>query len=864
VHPFAESLSPPLAEVGGKGLSLIRMTQAALAIPPGFVLPVSFFDPWTDALRAYPEWERFQQAGDAELRERCDALKARAAALRFSEPQRAAVSEALAPFPPGALFAVRSSSPEEDLEGASFAGGYETVLGVTAAGMEDAVRRAFASCLDVRVAVYKREQGFDVRSPRIAVVVQQQIASEVAGVGFSVDPITNDYDEASFSANWGLGETVVSGTASPDLYVVDKVRRCVASRRAGSKETSVWVDPAGGTRERADARHGELTLGDEQVLALTDAITKIEALYGKPMDIEWALAGGRLWLLQARPITTHLSLPDDLVTAPGAPRRLYWDVGISVQGILRPMSVMSTSVLRLLIAEASKLLLGKDVTARIETTVPFSVHGRLYLNLSNLLTLTRKASLVRVLGSVDPIAAESIEGAEEAAYRAPGAGLRRLRWRLLPRAPGKMLRILGAIRSPERARRAADRASSAFTASLHADAAAERPIHELARALFPRVIKLVLSELLPRFAASKVAMARIRRLFKDAPESQQRLVDRLDQSLPGNVTVEMGLELARMARALGCEVDPSELERSLSEGTAVPKVAKAWCDFLDRHGHRGPGELDVAVPRYRERPRLLMEQVAQLSRALEGSSGDDHERSRREREQATAELAAAASARGWLAGRRFRRWCRVIEALGGLRESPKFHIIQVVDAVRTRALAEGERLAAAGRLDRPEEIFDLWLEDLADPGADLRVLRGSRRRGIDRLARARELPRVFDSRGRILGPPPRPPREGELCGHPVSPGRVRGRVKVLHSPEEKPLYPGEVLVARATDPGWTPLFVHAGAVVLEVGGVMQHGALVAREYGKPCVAGVERATERLRDGALVEVDGAAGIVRICD
>jgi pyruvate,water dikinase len=207
----------------------------------------------------------------------------------------------------------------------------------------------------------------------------------------------------------------------------------------------------------------------------------------------------------------------------------------------------------------------------------------------------------------------------------------------------------------------------------------------------------------------------------------------------------------------------------------------------------------------------------------------------------------------------------VVEALGGLRETPKFLLVQAFDHVRTRALAEADALLAAGRLDARDDVFWLTFEELgaglADASIDLRAQVKAHRDELRRLQGRTEPPRFLDSRGRILRPAPPPLREGELAGHPISPGVVRGRVKVLHAPDEKPLLPGEVLVARATDPGWTPLFVNAVAVVLEVGGVMQHGALVAREYGRACVAGVEGATTRLRDGELVEVDGSAGTVR---
>jgi rifampicin phosphotransferase len=171
------------------------------------VLGVGFFTAWFDRLERADVWTRFVDAqDDAALRLACDALKVHAReTLRFDADQSAAIEDAVRAFPASASFAVRSSSPEEDLEGASFAGGYATVLGVVRATLEDAIRRAFVSCLDVRVAVYKKQNGSDWRRPRIAVMVQRQIASDVAGVGFSINPLTNSYDEAVFNANFGLG-----------------------------------------------------------------------------------------------------------------------------------------------------------------------------------------------------------------------------------------------------------------------------------------------------------------------------------------------------------------------------------------------------------------------------------------------------------------------------------------------------------------------------------------------------------------------------------------------------------------------------------------------------------------------------------
>jgi pyruvate,water dikinase len=236
-----------------------------------------------------------------------------------------------------------------------------------------------------------------------------------------------------------------------------------------------------------------------------------------------------------------------------------------------------------------------------------------------------------------------------------------------------------------------------------------------------------------------------------------------------------------------------------------------------------------------------------------------------ERERSYQELLSRAHGpKRWL----LQRLYRALVCLGGYREAHKYFLVMVLWQIQRRVLAEAARLVETGRLDSAEQAFDLTLDQLSralsDSSLDLRGLACENRAFPDRLAAVPALPQVFDSRGRIHRPKPGPRKPGELSGVAISPGVARGPVKVLHSPDEKPLLAGDVLVARATDPGWTPLFASASAVVLEVGGMLQHGALVAREYGLPCVAGVVDVTSALQDGQMVEVDGTSGVVRLLE
>ena len=878
VWSFSDTPAPANAVVGGKGFSLVKMSQAGLAVPPGFVLSVDFFNPWISTLEQTTAWRdlaRAQQAvdPDAALAASCAALKTAGADLALSAEQQQMLDAALGAHPPESLFAVRSSSPEEDLEGSSFAGGYETVLGVTVAGLPEAIRRAFLSCLDVRVAIYKREHGFDVTRPRIAVVVQRQIASEIAGVGFSVNPISNAYDEAVYSSNWGLGETVVAGLASPDTFVVDKASGEIVERAVGNKETSMWLQPDGGTVERPDPRHDELTLSDEQVLALTEQLQRIEALYEKPMDIEWAVAGGELFLLQARPITTVVQLPAELVTEPGEQRRLYLDITISVQGLFEPMSVLGTSIIREVMTASSKRVFGTDLTRDIDSTVVYLVAGRIYGNISNMLLLVGKKRWTEAFSVMDPVAAAAVAAIEGDQYVPESYPKKSAVLGFLNNIPDKAINLIEGRLMPAHARRGCDKKIERFRQRLKPLRDADEPMLDLAQQAYGHATQLIFDELVPLVATARRAFSKMKDLCEPL-EGVDGLVDSLDLSLPGNVTVEMGLSLEELAEHLR-ELDPlptaDDLARGLETRALPASFLQAWAEFLDRYGHRGPGELDAANPRYRDEPDMLLAQIAQLCRLEDPADGPVaiFERSQGVRHQAFETLTEAIHEHyGWLQTKRFQSLYKVLETLGALRESGKYFIVMIMDMLRQRALAHGKALHAAGRLDNVQQVFDLEIADVdravAEPELDLRKLAAERRLESDRLRAVAELPRVIDSRGRIIRPPRPEAREGELAGQAVSAGQVRGPVKVLAEPDEKPLLPGDILVARATDPGWTPLFVNAAAIVLEVGGLLQHGALVAREYGKPCVAGVTDATKELRDGTMVEVDGAAGIVRLLD
>lgn len=870
IFQFPGDTNIDVKQVGGKAHSLIKSVASGLPVPHGFVLSVEFFKDWFSSLKETSAWQDFLDANvNSKLRSACNALKTEAMKLEFSADQKSAVVEAFHTLNSHvSMFAVRSSSPEEDLSGSSFAGGYETILGVTQTTFEEAVKTAFASCLDMRVVVYKQQNGFNYRDPKIAVVVQEQIASDVAGVAFSLNPVTNNFDQAVINSNWGLGETVVAGIATPDTFIVDKVQNKISEKKIGGKETSIWLLPDGGTEERSDSRSEEVSLSDSQILAITALVVSVENNYACPMDIEWAYANDQLFLLQARPITTYVPLVTGLETAPYERKRLYLDVTICVQGLFKPISVMGTSFLKKTGSYFTKKLFGKDLLEDIDDAFGFVSDGRLYCNVSNVFEVVGKDNAVKAFTNLDPAAAKIIAAVSEDEYRSRNKEIKRVPFHLLWQLPAIGLHVLEARLLPEHAQRDVEHEVKDYLHDVDHLAQQNLPLLELHEQLVERLQLAIFGHVMPAFLTSRIALQRLKSIAEE-----DRITDEfndLERALPNNPTTQMGLALYRMSKLLPENIELKSVEERLAGGDLPPQFIAAWHDFLKTYGHRGPIELDIASPRFREQPGTLLAQIVTLrqSASADDNPQDRFDQGQMKRKEAFESICEKLHNHGWLAMKNLSSLYRAYEILGGYREMPKFLVIYAMDAMRQHVLKDAQNLFSAGRLDSVQQVFDLTLEQLeqanSDPLLDLRALASANRVVIDKLSAVPQLPTVMNSRGEILTAPTPPAKEGEVVGTGVSSGVFRGPVKVLHTPDEKPLNRGDVLVARATDPGWTPLFVNAGAVILEVGGMLQHGALVAREYGLPCVTGIAGATSLWQDGTLVEVDGAAGVVRIVE
>ena len=874
VVTLAELDDDALARAGGKALNLGVLERAGFPVPPGFCVTTEAYaqataDPGVraaiDALVAAPSGDRTDRA--ARVR---DAL----VAAPLPEPVRDAVAAAYRDLG-GAVVAVRSSATAEDLPYASFAGQQDTYLGITGEdAVLDAVRRCWASLWTDRAVAYRDANGIDHRSVRLAVVVQVLVDAAVAGVLFTADPLTGRRGRAVIDASPGLGEAVVSGAVNPDHFAVDARTGAVLERTPGDKRVRIRPS-AGGTERVETAADDTACLTDAQLAELARLGRKVEDHYGAPQDIEFAFGpDGMLWLTQARPITTLYPLPDGAPPPDGAVR-VYWSANVA-QGVLGPLTPMGLSVFRVVGSIAADLF-GRPVADTYAGPPVFVVAGqRMFLDATTAVrSRIGRAVLPKVLGAMESRSAPIVHSLFDdprlsVRYRSPWPVVRAL----LPvfrrlHAPS---RILATVRRPEsiRALMATVAEDNRAAIALPPDATAHARLAAVETAIrsrfMPTLPGALVGLMLPFVGMQALARRLLRRVA--TPEELQTTV----RGLPYNPTTEMDLALWRMAADLGrdaeirwlfAEVPAAELTRRYGTPDGLPAKVRAAMDaFLAAYGHRGVAEIDVGVPRWSEEPLHIFNVVAGYLRLDDPDLAPDVVFARAAAE-ADAMVDTLARRAGGLRGRAARFLLGRVREIAGLRERPKFNIVMLLAAIREQLLLVGGELARLGRLDAAGDVFYVGLREAAAglDGRDLRDLARQRRAAYEAETRRRHIPRVLLSDGTEPGAgPSAEAADGALTGSPASAGTVTAPVRVVLDPAGAEIEPGEILVAPSTDPGWTPLFLTAGGLVMEMGGAMSHGAVVAREYGIPAVVGVADATTRLATGARVTVDGSAGTV----
>ena len=869
--------------VGGKAANLGEMVTAAFPVPPGFCVTTTAYDlvaadaVLESTLAALAEAEPGDTARLAEL---ATEARSRLSEATIPDVLGRTIAEAYGELGDGTPIpvAVRSSATAEDLPGASFAGQQDTYLNVVGAeSVLDAVRRCWASLWTDRAVSYRATNGIDPRGVRLAVVVQRMIDATVAGVLFTANPVTGRRHQAVIDANPGLGEAVVSGMVNPDHFVANIATGEIVERRLGEKRVAVVAGAGGGTErvERAADEQGA-SLSDGQILALATLGARVEEHYGTPQDTEWAIDGnGGIWLLQARPITTLFPLPEEAPTD-DEDLRVYFSFNVA-QGVYGPLTPMGIQAFRL-ITSAVATFAGLPPSNPYKGAAFFiESAGRMFIDVTPVLRSEQGRRIFgRFMSNMEartvPIVRQLIN--EPRLGTVPTKRWPILRTLLLVFARGRTpLRVAEALTRPERARARAARVVARFrtagetppeAGATECLVAAERLLRDGPPEIVPNVS--------PVFAAGLAANALADRLLGDLATDDERRVAM--RALPHNPTTEMNLALWVLAKEASADPDSvrilgetssERLAEAYRDGSLPPELQSGLIDFLRLYGHRGVAEIDLGLPRWSEDPTYIMGVLANYGRIYDPQSAPDVQfgRATREAEEMVAELTRRASGRGHLRGALVRFLLERARELSGLREMPKFCIVLLLARARELLWPVGQELAQAGRLASAGDIFFVTLPEawVALAGEDLRPIVRERRAAYEQELGRKHVPRLLLSNG--MEPTVEAhdaTGEGALRGTPASGGAVTAKARVILDPAAAHLEPGEILVAPSTDPGWTPLFLTAGGLVMEMGGPMSHGAIVAREYGIPAVVGVPDATERIETGQVISVDGSDGTV----
>ncbi len=807
--------------VGGKGLSLGLMAGAGLPVPPGFCV----------TSEAFRRWRGQSLAGEHDLgRQIADAYRGLG----------------------GGPVAVRSSATAEDGAVVSFAGQQETFLGVQ--GEQEvvvAVGRCWASLDTERAVAYRKHQGVDEDGLAMAVVVQRLVPAEVAGVLFTRDPLDAEGRRMLVEASWGLGESVVSGRVTPDRFHIDRDTGAVCERHIGAKTTQTT---AAGVQPVPAEMQNRPCLDDAQLAQLAELGRRVEQFYGGPRDLEWAWADGRFWLLQARPITTAGAAEREQVrreeiavlSAKAEPGGTVWSRFNLSESLPEPTPMTWAVVRRFMAGRGGYGLMYRDLGFKPDPSVDEEgtydlVAGRPYCNLSReprfyagWLPYEHRFSSLKA----DP---------QKALYPQPTLNAARfgpLFWLLLPvRLPflaaesvASGLKLSRLSRTfAEQFRREILPAFAAEVARGEAEdfAALEPP------ALLERLEHWTRRTLVDfaRDGLKPTALAAI---------AMRDVEDKLCRKLgPGRTPAAVG------ALTTGVRPDPeADLPGALSE-LAAGRLERSV--FLKHFGWRGSQEMELAQPRWSEDAAALDQMAA---------------RPPAQHDPEAAGQAAAAEWQKLLAEGKFapeelqalRPDVLSLQTYLGLRETAKHYLMRGYALVRCVLLELDRRYRLQGG------VFYLTPEELPrlTKGENLTDLIAQRRRRRATALSLEAPPVLFSDDLEALGRPASPVEGAEeMRGAPLSAGVAEGPALVLDRPHADSLpSEGYILVCPSTDPAWVPLFVRARGLVMETGGVLSHGAIVAREFGLPAVAGLPDVVRRLRTGQRLRIDGGRGTVTV--
>ncbi|MEI6948950.1 phosphoenolpyruvate synthase [Paraflavisolibacter sp. H34] len=852
-----------ILEVGGKGAHLGELSRIeGVRVPEGFCVTTEAYKKVTGQnleLKDLLEELKHLQPGE---REKIGALSARIRKEIANTPIPREIEVAIA----GAhellgadeAYAVRSSATAEDLPGASFAGQQDTYLNVT--GKKEILQhisQCWASLFTDRAVIYRQQNGFDHSQIALSVIIQRMVFPKTSGILFTADPVTGNRKIISIDAGFGLGEALVSGRVNADHFKVRNGQ--VVEKKIAAKKLAIYAVKEGGTREQALPPEGQQlpALTDEQAVELEQLGRTIEAHFGGPQDIEWCLAGDNYFILQSRPITTLFPVPE----VPDQQNHVYLSVGHQqmMTDAIKPLGIsfFQKITLRPMATAGGRLFV--DITQQLASpagrkTILELMAQHEPLMKDALLTLTEREDFIPSLPDApDELAHLKIHKGPEASA-----------------APGYDPSPVEALISSSRESIAALRRQIGSKSGPELFDFIQEDVGELKKLLFdPNSLGLIMAAI----HASTWINEKIEEWLGEA-----HVADTLSQSVPHNITSQMGLDLLQVAdvlRPYGAVIrfleqvkDENFLEEldRLEGGKSAREAIQA---YLDQYGMRGVGEIDISRTRWSEKPSTLVPLILSNIKNFEPGAGQrKFEQGRQEALAKEQELLHRLRQLpdGQQKAAEAQQKIRLIREFIGYREYPKYALMNRYFEYKKALWKEAERLVQAGVLQEKEELFYLSFEELHEAvrtgTLEPQIIR--QRKDDYKLFEKLTPPRVLTSDGEIITGAYK--RENlpaaALPGLPVSAGTIEGRARVLLHMEDAHLEAGDILVTAFTDPSWTPLFVSIKGLVTEVGGLMTHGAVIAREYGLPAVVGVEGATKLIKDGQRIRVNGTEGYVEI--
>ena len=768
-------------------------------------------------------------------------------------------------------YAVRSSATAEDLPTASFAGQQDTYLNII--GKEAILKhisKCWASLFTDRAVIYRMQNGFDHNKVHLSVVIQKMVFPEAAGIMFTADPITANRKVVSIDASFGLGEALVSGLVDADIYKVREGK--IAGKKISVKKLAIYALKEGGTKQvqLGPDKQNAQTLTDAQILELEKTGRRIEKYFGRPQDVEWCIYEGKIYIVQSRPITTLYPVPDvndgkNHVYLSMAHQQMMTDA-------MKPLGMSFFPIWLKKITSAPLVEAGGRIYIDVSYELASAVAGKIFVKsgLGSVDILIQRA-LTNILNRKDYI--------KTLARGKTSMGL----------SGGSMGEVVSGFMQARKIEREND-ANLLHKIMARHDAQVrdlERSINGKTGAdLFDFILKdmdeAYKSIVLDNYGVGIVGVFAPNWLKKNMKKwlGEEDVTDMLSQSLSNNVTAEMGLELMDVADVV--RQYPAVLDyfqhagdetffEELKKYSGGDDVSTAVRNYLNKYGMRCPGEIDITRPRWAEKPTMLIPLILNNIKNFEpGSHSIIFEQKRQEAERKAQELIGrlVKLPGGRQKAKKAKKKISVMRNFVGFREYPKYAMMQRFYLYKQALRKEAALLVQKRVIHAPEDIYYLTFEELRKVAGTYQLDYGviTKRKAEYEAFEKLTPPRVMTSDGEIItgeydtGETP----EGALIGVAVSTGVIEGRARIVLNLEEAHIEEGDILITAFTDPSWTPLFVSIKGLVTEVGGMMTHGAVVAREYGLPAVVSVENATRLIKDGQRIRLNGTKGYVEILD